>query len=381
MGKGLSRKLISTAVASLLLLGAGSGVVTAAPKVDSKQTRLTVQNVHTGVISVNEVAVPRNAKEVELSGAVVIDGPQLVVSIPGSKNTTVAKVSDKVWTYKAVVDVSSIKGDAEFKVSAYTIFENGNNAGKVHSSAPTVTQKIHVPFITSTVAENTKWAYYRSSNQFVLTYDKVENWSVGKPVVTAAQSVVLSGLNQSVKIYDTTLLIPTANQDFTFSPEAKWKFDATTKRYSATFTIFITDSKGVVRKEAVTRNGLLPGQVNELSYPLIDKYGTITKKTSYVAPAAPVDVGVTEVKNLTFNAVQHNKNQVKVKASYQLVHPDGKVEAKKHYLDGNFGNPASKSKNPSTRKWEVAGYVYKVTVHYDAKKKTHYVTYENVSEK
>ncbi|WP_252504797.1 hypothetical protein [Sporosarcina sp. Marseille-Q4943] len=247
-------------------------------------------------------------------------------------------------------------------------------------SASTVSQKNHVPYITSTVAENTKWAYNRSSNQFILTYDKVEYWSVGKPVVTAAHSVVLSGLNHSVKIYDTILLIPTANQDFTFSPEATWKFDAAAKRYSATFTIFISDSKGVVRKEVVTRNGLLPGQVHELPYSLTDKFGTITKKVSYKAPATPVDVGVKEVKNLKFNTVQQNKNQIKVEASYQLVHSDGTVEAKKHYLDGNFGNPGpgSKSKNPSTRKWEIAGYVYKVTVHYDAKKKTHYATYENV---
>ena len=51
MGKTFSRKIISTAVASLLLFGAGSAVVTAAPKADKKQTGLTVQNVRTGVIT------------------------------------------------------------------------------------------------------------------------------------------------------------------------------------------------------------------------------------------------------------------------------------------------------------------------------------------
>ena len=383
MGKTFSRKIISTAVASLLLFGAGSAVVTAAPKADKKQTLRTEQNHRTGVITYNEVIVPRNAKEVRLSGTVVIDGPQLVVSIPGSKNTTVTNVRNKVWTFEAVVDVSSIKGDAVFEISAYTIRVKGNNDRKVHTSAPTVSQKIHVPFITSTVAENTKWVYNRSSNQFSLTYDKVENWSVGNPVVTAAQSLAVSGLTDKVNIYDTTLLVPTANQDFTFSPEATWKFEATTKTYSATFDVFITDSKGVVRREAVTRTGLLPGQVHELPYSVTDTFGTITKKAYYTAPAAPVDVIVDRLKNLEFTLVKQNKNQFKVEASYQLVHSDGTIEKKKHYLDGNFGNPnpKSKSKNPSTRNWEIAGFTYKVTVHYNAKKKRYYVTHEDVSKK
>ena len=381
MGKVFSRKVLSTAIAGLLLFSAGGAVVSAAPKEGKKQTFRTEQNHRTDVITYNEVIVPRYAKEVRLTGTVVIDGPQLVVSIPGSKNMTVTNVRDRVWTYEAVVDVSAIKGDAVYEISAYTVFVDKRNAGKVHSSARTVSQKIHVPFITSTVAENTKWAYNPSSNQFVLTYDKVENWSVGKPVVTTTQSLAVSGLNYNVKVHDTTLVIPTANVDFTFSPDATWKFDATTKRYSATINILITDSKGNVRKEAVTINGLLPGQVNEISYPLTDRYGTITKKAYYTAPAAPVDVVVDRLQNLSFTLVQQNKNQFKVAASYQLVHSDGRIEAKIHYLEGNFGNPASKSKNPSSRNWEVAGFVYKITVNYDSKSKIYYVTYEDVSKK
>ena len=144
MGKIFSRKVISTAVAGSLLFGAGSAVVTATPKAESKQTELTVQNVQTGVITINEVTVPSNAREVQLSGTVVIDGPQLVVSIPGAKKITVTNVSDKVWTFEAVVDVSSIKADAVFEIAAYTVFTNGRNVGKIHTMAPTVSQKIHV---------------------------------------------------------------------------------------------------------------------------------------------------------------------------------------------------------------------------------------------
>ncbi|MGN7386143.1 hypothetical protein [Sporosarcina sp. SAFN-015] len=381
MGKVFSRKLVSIVVAGLLLFSASGAVVNAKSKEGKKQTFRTEQNDRKGGITYNEVIVPRYAKEVRLTGTVVIDGPELVVSIPGSKNITVTKVREKVWTYEAVVDVSSVRGDVEYEISAYTIDDNRKHTGKVHSSARTVSQKIHVPFITSTVAENTKWVYNPSSNQFILTYDKVENWSVGKPVVTAAQSLAVSGLNYNVKVHDTTLVIPIANVDFTFSPDATWKYDATTKRYSATVNILITDSKGNVRKEAVTINGLLPGQVNELSYPLTDRYGTITKKAYYTAPAAPVNVVVDRLQNLSFTLVQQNKNQFKVAASYQLVHSNGTIEAKVHYIDGNFGNPTSKSKNPSSRNWEVAGFVYKITVNYDAKNKIYYVTYEDVSKK
>ncbi|MCG7343414.1 hypothetical protein MHZ92_04680 [Sporosarcina sp. ACRSL] len=384
MGKIFSRKLVSIVVAGLLLFSAGGAVVSAKSKEGKKQTNRTEQNHRTDVITYNEVTVPRYAKEVRLTGTVVIDGPQLVVSIPGSKNMTVTKVRDKVWTYEAVVDVSSIKGDAVYEISAYTVFVDKRNAGKVHSSARTVSQKIHVPFITSTVAENTKWEYNRSINQFTLTYDIVENWSNGEKVnIAKSRSYTVRGVDNYVAVPGTatTLSVPTANQDFTFSPEATWKYDATTKRYSATFNILITDSKGNVRKEAVTINGLMPGQVNEISYPLTDRYGTVTKKAYYTAPAAPVDVVVDRLQNLTFTLVQQNKNQFKVAASYQLVHSDGRIEAKIHYLDGNFGNPASKSKNSSSRNWEVAGFVYKITVNYDAKNKIYYVTYEDVSKK
>lgn len=380
MGKVFSRKVISTAVAGSLLFGAGSAVVTATPKAESKQTGLTVQNVQTGVITINEVTVPSNAREVQLTGTVAIDGPQLVVLIHGAKKTTVTNISDKVWTFEAVVDVSSIKADAVIDIAAYTVFTNGRNVGKIHTMAPAVSQKIHVPFIKSTVAENFKWEYNQSNNQFKLSYDEIEDWSVGKDVVTA-KSLFVNGKSTDLTLHGTKVKVPTANQDFTFSPEATWSFDASTQRYSATFTIFITDSKGAVRREVVTRTGLLPGQLHEIPHSVTDKFGTITKKASYTAPAAPVGVVVNKLKNLVFTPVQQNKNQFKVEASYEIVYSDGTIEAKKHYLEGNFGNPKSKSKNPSTRNWQIGDFTYKITVHYNAKNKKYYVTHEDVSKK
>ena len=129
--------------------------------------------------------------------------------------------------------------------------------------------------------------------------------------------------------------------------------------------------------------GLLPGQVHELPYSFTDKYGTVTKKAYYTAPATPVEVAVDRLQNLEFALVKQNKNQFKVEASYQLVYSDGTIEKKKHYLDGNFGNPNSKSKsnNPSTRTWVIGDITYKVTVNYNAKNKTYYVTHEVVGKK
>ncbi|WP_432362401.1 hypothetical protein [Sporosarcina sp. UB5] len=378
MVKVFSRKVLSTVVASSLIFGVGSAVVTAAPKTVTKQTALTVQNARTGVIKVNDVTVPRYAKEIQLSGTVEIDGPQLVVTIlgPGDKtvNATVKEVGGKLWTYTTVVDVSAIKGDATFDISAHTIYIGGGpNAGKTHTTAPTVSQTIHVPYIKSTVAEKTNWAAYdRSNNEFTLLYDEVENWSVGDPVVRA-KSLVVSGLKDNVTILDKKLTVPTANQDFKFSPQATWVFNAAAKTYSATFNVYITDSKGFDRTESVTKTDLTAGRMHTFTHSVADRFGTIWKTVSYMAPEAPVSEVEVGLKNLKLILVEQNKNQFKVNASYEL-----NGTTKKENLSGNFGNPnpKSKSNNPSTRDVKIAGIDYTVTVHYNASNDSYHVTYK-----
>jgi len=369
--------MVSAIVAGSLVFGLGA-VVNAAPKDDGKQTGRTEQNVQTGVISFDDVSVPRYAKEIQLSGTVVIDGPQLVVDIPDATKTTVTKIADKKWKYEATVDVSAIKGDAEIKIAAYTIYANGKQAGSVHTSAPTASQKIHVPYVTSTVAENTEWATYdRSANQFTLAYDEVENWSVGDPVVTA-KTMSVNGVDEEVTVLEKTLEVPIAIQDFVFSKsETTWEYDSNTGKYSATFDVLITDSKGNVTTELVTETGLTPGEVTAVSHSVTDDFGTITKTQEITVPFAPaVNVVAVELTELHLTLERQGSNQFKVYAEYTILYSDNNTKkVDKTLLEGgNIANPTSQNQNSSSKDYIIGGFTYTVTAHYDSGTNTYYAT-------
>lgn len=381
MANGFSRKVLSTVVASSLLLSVGGAAVYAAPKGDTKETGRTEQQVQSGVISNNDVTVERYQKEVRLTGTVVIDGPQLDFSISGveSEDIKITKIGDKTWMYEAVVDVQAFKGNTDFEISAKTIYPNGKNAGAVHTSAKTVTQTIHVPHVTSTVAKDTEWtAYNRSSNEFTLSYNEVENWSVGDPVETK-KFLPVSGLDANVTVLDKTVDVPIAIQDFTFSPVSTWVYNTTTN--SVEFNVIIKNSKGDFKTESVTKTGLTPGEVNIVSHTETDDYGDITKTMEYAAPV--VDLVVDRLENLVFNYGRHNKNQFKVTATYQLGYSNGNTGTDIYTIEVKLGdpNPESKSDNPSTRDWDIDGFIYKVTLHYDAVKDSYSFTSDYVGKK
>jgi hypothetical protein len=378
MLKVYSKKVISTIVASSLIFGLGNAVASAAPKNDAKETGRTEQNVQTGVINVDKITVPRYAKEIQLTGTVVIDGPQLVVTIPGSETINVTKVGDKVWKYIATVDVSAIKGDKEFEISAHTIYQNGKNAGSIHTSAPTAIQKVHVPYVTSTVAEKAEWTDYdRSANQFNLSYNEVQNWSVGDPVITA-KTLAVNGFESEVTILGTTLEVPTAIQDFTISQEVPtWEFDSNTKTYSAAFYILITDSKGHTTTESVTKTGLIPGQVNTVSHSLSDEFGSITKTHEFTAPELPVvQVVPVELSNLQLSLVAQNKNQFKVFATYTILYSDNSMTTVENALleGGTISNPVTQNQNSTSKEYTIGGFVYNITVTYNSSTDTYHVT-------
>lgn len=377
MLKVYSKKVISTVVASSLVFGLGNAVMAAAPKVETKQTGRTEQNVQTGVISFDEITVPRFAKEIQLTGTVLIDGPQLVVTIPGAKNITVTKVGDTQWKYEATVDVSALKGDKEFAISAYTIYANGKNAGSIHTSAPTVSQKVHIPYVTSTVAEDTEWtSYNRSVNEFTLSYNEVQNWSVGDPVITA-KTLAVNGVESEVTVLGKAIEVPTAIQDFKFSQEAlTWEFDTNTKTYSATFNILVTDSKDRTTTESVTKTGLQPGQTNTVSHALSDGFGTIPKTHEFAVPAAPaVEVVPVELSNLKLTLQAQNSNQFKISATYTIVYSDHSTKTENDkVLEGNIANPGTQNQNSSSKDYQIGGFVYNVTVTYNSAKKDYEAT-------
>jgi hypothetical protein len=372
MLKVYSKKVVSSIVASSLVFGLGTAVIHAAPKTDAKETGRTEQNVQTGVISFDDITVARYATEITLTGTVVIDGPQLVITIPGSKDTTVTKVGDKIWRYEAMIDVSTIKGDVDIEIAAHTIYANGKHAGSIHTSAPTASQKIHVPFVTTTVAENTVWtAYDRSTNEFTLSYDEVQNWSVGDPVVTAKTMDVI-GSESTVTVLGTDLDVPIANQDFVFSTESPtWEFDGET--YSVTFNISITDSRGHTSTKSVTKSGLAPGQVNTISHSVTDDFGEITKSQELTAPQVPVvEVVAVKLNDLQLSLDRQNKNQFKVLATYTILYSDGSTNnVTNETLEGNIADPTSQNQNSSIKDYNIGGFTYTVTVTYHSGTKTY----------
>lgn len=377
MLKVYSKKVISIIVASSLVFGLGNAFALAAPKNDTKDTGRTEQNVQTGVISADTINIPRYAKEIQLTGTVNIDGPQLVVTVPNAKTINVIKLGNKSWKYEATVDVSAMKGDQAFEISAHTIYANGQHAGSTHTSAPRITQKIHVPYITSTVAENTKWtSYERSTNEFTLSYDEVQNWSVGDPVSTP-KLLGANGLASEVTVLDKTIKVPMGIQDFTYSQEEPvWEFDANTNTYSASFNILIKDSKDQIGTESVTKTGLTPGQVNTISHEVSDKWGTITKTHELTAPAAPVvQVVSVALRDLQLTPKSQGPNQFKVYAGYTVVYSDGSTETvMDEILEGNFSNPTTQNQNSSTRVSKIGGFDYVVTVTYDSSTNAYYAT-------
>lgn len=381
MLKVYSKKVISTIVASSLIFGLGNAVASAAPKNGAKETGRSEQNVQTGVISFDEVIVPRHANEIQLTGTVVIDGPQLKLEILGAEIKEVTKVGDKTWTYEATADVSAIKGDAEFEISAHTEYINGKNAGIIHTSARTVTQEVHVPYVTSTVAEKTEWTDYdRSRNKFTLSYNEVENWSVGDPVSTP-MTLVVDGNESEVTVLGTNLEVPTANRDFKFEflPEKDkpWHFDSNTKTYSVTFNILITDSKGDVTTKSVTKDGLKPGETNTVSHSIYDSFGEITKTHELTAPAAPVvHVVPVELRDIQLTLVPQNKNQFKVQATYTILYSDDSTKTvKDEQLEGgNIADPATEKNNKSSKDYKISGFVYTISVTYDSDNGTYHTT-------
>jgi hypothetical protein len=324
MYKLYSKTVISTIIASSLVLGLGSAVVSAAPA-KLTQTARTEQQRVTGFITPDQVTVPRYAKEVTVTGTVLIDGPQLIVTIPGSTSVTVQKIADKTWTYSATLNVEGLRGDQTYTISAKTVYISGKPAGDTHTLAQDIEYKIHVPFITSIVAENANFSSYdRALNLFTLTYNRVENWSTGEPVITAELKSV-AGTESDVEILGSTFIVPTAIKDITF-PEnltaENYNWDPATYRYAVSFVATIENSKGEKESVVVTKDGLMPGQVFSGNFTVSDNYGSLTKTYSFTSPAAPV-AAIPTVTNISVAGAEYrwtgkDANGGNVQAKYTL---------------------------------------------------------------
>ncbi len=319
MYKIYSKKVISTIIASSLVIGLGSSVVSAAPAKEN-QTARTEQQRATGIITPDQVTVPRYAKEITVSGTVVIDGPQLVVTIPGSTSVTVQKVADKTWRYAATLNVEKLKGDQTYTISAKTIYISGKPVGDTHTLAKDVEYKIHVPYVTSTVAKEENFSSYNSeSNQFTLTYNKVENWSTGNPVITE-KSEVVSGTESTVTILGSKFDVPIAIKNLVF-PEKLEENNYTwnTNTYSVKFEAAIEYSRGEKGTVTVAKDGLAPGVEFTDKLTVTNSYNSLTKTYSYTAPTSPIPtVTNVSVTGADYIWTGHKGNGGNVQAKYIL---------------------------------------------------------------
>jgi hypothetical protein len=189
MGMKKLRRLGVAILAASLVLGLGTAAsakgpqnVKAEKEVKEVQTGRTAQAREVDAITVYGVeTATRGALSVPLYGTVVIDGPELHLTINGVIVEAV-KVGDKTWEYEINGQLTKMDDDnnAVFTIEAHTFYSGGQPYMQVHTSATSVIKKVHVPFVTETTAENPRWGNYDAeTNTFPLTYDLRKVWSDG----------------------------------------------------------------------------------------------------------------------------------------------------------------------------------------------------------
>ncbi|MGG1397402.1 hypothetical protein ABE288_06155 [Bacillus salipaludis] len=344
MLKVYSKKTISTILASSLVFGLGTAVVSAAPNTNnSVTTGRTEQNVATGVITPDKIpALAHGVTDVTLTGTVVIDGPQLVLVVGNkdvSSQATLTKVADKTWTYKYKTNVGNETGDVTFNIGAYTIYTNGKPAGQTHTTATTVGQTVHVPFVKSYDYTSLNWTGYdRTANEFTFSYNLVKVWDDGvREVVTNPVNAKVSG-TETYQDSGFTITPPKVFRDFTFSTDSPvWTYNAPIKAYNVSFAVNESWSNGETATETITRDGLTPGAANEVSVTINE----VTHTTSLTAPAAPAPVipssvtGTVDASKIQSLWTGNNANGGNVQEAYTLTYTINGVSFTQN-LSNNF---------------------------------------------
>ncbi|OCA88012.1 hypothetical protein A8F94_09300 [Bacillus sp. FJAT-27225] len=152
MNKHQGRKLGTLVLASSLVFSPFAPAVNAAPapaKTESSTstgTGRTELNKVTGVTTLNPIPA-RVDNTVLLSGTAVIDGPKLELKVNGKVvQAKTKKLSDKLWTFEINHQLKpenlSNNKDEQISVEAYTVYENGKNAGAFHTGAQPITKTV-----------------------------------------------------------------------------------------------------------------------------------------------------------------------------------------------------------------------------------------------
>lgn len=256
MLKVYSKKTISTILASSLVFGLGTAVVNAAPNTtNSVSTGRTDLKVATGVITADKIpTLAHGDTDVTLTGTVVIDGPQLVLTVGGNPvDATLTKVADKTWTYSYKTTVGDQTDDVTFNIGAYTVYTNGTHAGQTHTSATSVGQTVHVPFVKSYDYTNLNWKDYdRTNNIFTFSYNLIKVWDDGvKEAVTDPVNASVSG-NGTYQNLGFTITPPVVVQSFAATEGTFSNYDRTNNTYDLTFDLTKQLSNG--KSETTTIN-------------------------------------------------------------------------------------------------------------------------------
>jgi hypothetical protein len=146
-------KTVSAAVlAGSLIFSPSAPTILAAnntpAKTEAASTGRTELNKVTGVTTLNPIPARKdNASTVLLSGTVIIDGPKLELKVNGKVvSADTVKITDNLWTFEYVYNLNpenlSEKKDEQITVEAYTVYQNGKNAGAFHTGAAPVTKTI-----------------------------------------------------------------------------------------------------------------------------------------------------------------------------------------------------------------------------------------------
>lgn len=135
--------------------------------------------------------------------------------------------------------------------------------------------------------------YNHSDNTFTLTFTLTKSLSKGEPEsdqvirrVDASKPFSYTASDDRAFGYteEYSFNPPIVLRDFTFSSKLPvWKYDEGSKTYSVSFDIDKTFSNHETSSETITRDGLTPGSVTEVS---VTREG-ITRSTNLTVPASP----------------------------------------------------------------------------------------------
>lgn len=212
----MNKKIITiTLLASVLTLNLSYTAFAASASTNTVVTGRTEQNNQSGKIIPAEIQTQiyhNVTKEIDLTGTIIIDGPQLVFTVTDPKGNNIAsdkisvvKIDDKTYSYSVKVDPSNFKDNVDYTLNAKTVYKNGQPAGQTHTSAPEQKQTIHVAYVSGFKYNDFTWGTYdQDKKEYSYSYELVKIWDDGTEksetitgTVSCGDSVEIEGKDET----------------------------------------------------------------------------------------------------------------------------------------------------------------------------------------